>query len=152
MQKSTRTIENRAASFNYFIEDTYEAGIELVGAEVKSIRAGNMSLADSFIKISGGEVFLHNANISTYDKTSQFVPDPRRTRKLLLHKSEINKLERKVKIVGYTLVPLKVYFTRGLAKISIGLCKGKKLYNKKESIKERDIAREAHRDIKQSRA
>ena len=141
-------IENRSAHFNYFIEDSLEAGIELVGCEVKSIRSGNMSLTDSFIKITNSEVFLHNANIATYDKTSQFVPDPKRTRKLLLHKSQIQKLDRKIKISGYTLVPLKVYFVKGLAKISIGLGKGKKLYNKKQTIKERDALRQAQRDIK----
>ena len=141
-------IENRSARFNYFIEDSLEAGIELIGCEVKSIRSGNMSLADSFIKITNGEVFLHNANIATYDKTSQFVPDPKRTRKLLLHKSQIQKLERKTKIGGYALVPLKVYFVKGLAKLSVGLGKGKKLYNKKQTIKERDALRQAQRDIK----
>ena len=141
-------IENRSAHFNYFIEDTYEAGIELVGCEVKSVRAGNMSLADSFIKITNGEVFLHNANIATYSKTSQFVPDTKRTRKLLLHKAQIEKLERKTKTSGYALVPLKVYFVRGLAKLSIGLGKGKKLYNKKQTIKDRDALRQAERDLK----
>ncbi len=141
-------IENRSAHFNYFIEDSLEAGIELIGCEVKSIRSGNMSLADSFIKITNGEVFLHNANIATYDKTSQFAPDPKRTRKLLLHKSQIQKLERKTKIGGYALVPLKVYFVKGLAKLSVGLGKGKKLYNKKQTIKERDALRQAQRDIK----
>lgn len=141
-------IENRSAHFNYFIEDTYEAGIELVGCEVKSVRAGNMSLADSFIKITNGEVFLHNANIATYSKTSQFVPDIKRTRKLLLHKAQIEKLERKTKTSGYALVPLKVYFVRGLAKLSIGLGKGKKLYNKKQTIKDRDALRQAERDLK----
>ena len=144
-------IENRSAHFNYFIEDSLEAGIELVGCEVKSIRTGNMSLLDSFIKITNGEIFLHNANIATYDKTSQFVPDPKRTRKLLLHKSQIEKLERKTKVSGYALVPLKVYFVKGLAKISIGLGKGKKLYNKKQTIKERDAMRQAQRDIKLSK-
>lgn len=144
-------IENRSAHFNYFIEDSLEAGIELVGCEVKSIRGGNMSLADSFIKITNGEVFLHNANIATYDKTSQFVPPARRTRKLLLHKSQIQKLERKTKVGGYALVPLKVYFVRGLAKLSIGIGKGKKLFNKKQTIKERDAMRQAQRDIKLSK-
>lgn len=141
-------IENRAAKFNYFIEDTIEAGIALEGCEVKSIRAGAMTLADSFIKITDGEVFLHNANISVYDKASAFTPDPKRARKLLFHKKEIEKLSRKIKINGYTLVPLKVYFVRGKAKLSVGVCKGKKLYNKKETIRERDIARLAQRDIK----
>lgn len=144
-------IENRSAHFNYTIEDSLEAGLVLVGCEVKSIRSGNMSLADSFIKISNGEVFLHNANIATYDKTSQFVPDPKRARKLLLHKSQIEKLERKTKIGGYALVPLKVYFSKGYAKILIGVGKGKKLYNKKQSIKERDTLRLAQRDLKSAK-
>lgn len=141
-------IENRNAKFNYFIESSIEAGIELVGSEVKSIRDGKMTLADSFIKITDGQVFLHNANISTYDKTSQFIPDPKRTRKLLLHKKEIDKLSKKVQTAGYTLVPLKVYFTRGLAKVSVGVCKGKKLFDKRQTIKERDITRQANRDLK----
>ena len=143
-------IENRSAHYNYFIEDKLEAGLELVGCEVKSIRSGNMNLTDSFVKITNGEVYLHNANISTYDKASTFTPDPKRTRKLLLHKAQIDKLERKTKIAGYTLVPLKVYFSHGLAKLEIGLGKGKKLYNKKQSIKERDNLRQAERDLKSS--
>lgn len=147
----TMAIENRSAHFNYLIEDKFEAGLALVGCEVKSIRSGNMSLADSFVKITNGEIFLHNANIATYDKTSQFVPDTRRTRKLLMHKSQIQKLERKVKVSGYALVPLKVYFVKGLAKIEIGLGKGKKLYNKKQSIKERDNLRQAQRDLKSAK-
>ena len=142
------SIENRNAHYNYFIEDTFEAGICLVGCEVKSVRSGNMSLLDSFVKISNGEIFLHNANIATYDKTSQFVPDTKRARKLLMHKREIEKLERKVKISGYTLVPLKVYFKKGLAKLLVGLGKGKKLFDKKRTIKERDQMRQAQRDIK----
>ena len=141
-------IENRSAHYNYFIEDKLEAGLELVGCEVKSIRLGNMNLTDSFVKITNGEVYLHNANISTYDKASTFTPDTKRTRKLLLHKAQIDKLERKTKIAGYTLVPLKVYFSHGLAKLELGLGKGKKLYNKKQTIKERDNLRQAERDLK----
>lgn len=141
-------IENRSAHYNYFIEDKLEAGLELVGCEVKSIRSGNMNLTDSFVKITNGEVYLHNANISTYDKASTFTPDTKRTRKLLLHKAQIDKLERKTKIAGYTLVPLKVYFSHGLAKLELGLGKGKKLYNKKQTIKERDNLRQAERDLK----
>lgn len=140
-------IENRNARHDYFIEDTYQAGIELVGSEVKSIRAGNMNIKDSFVKITNGEVFLVNANISTYDKASTFAPDPKRTRKLLLHKSQIEKLERATKVKGYALVALKVYFAGGRAKIDIALAKGKKLYDKKESLKERDNLRQAQRDI-----
>lgn len=139
-------IENRNAYHEYFIEDTYQAGIELVGSEVKSIRAGNMNIKDSFVKISNGEVFLVNANISTYDKASTFAPDPKRTRKLLLHKSQIEKLERGTKVKGYALVALKVYFVKGLAKIDIALAKGKKLYDKKETLKIKDSLRQAERE------
>ena len=148
MHRLTTMIENREAKFNYFIEDTIEAGLVLVGSEVKSIRQGNMSLKDCFIKISNGEVFLYNSHIATYDKTSAFVPDQRRTRKLLLHKSQIEKLEKRTSVQGYSLVPLKVYFSRGKAKLLVGIGKGKKLYDKRASIKERDNLRQAKRDIK----
>jgi SsrA-binding protein len=141
-------IENKKAKFNFFIEDTFQCGIELVGCEVKSVRNGNVNIADSFIKIADGEVFLVNANISTYDKTSQFAPDPKRTRKLLLHKNEIEKLIKKTQIKGYALFPLKVYFVRGLVKVDIGVGRGKKLFNKKDDIKIRDNLRQAERDIK----
>ena len=119
-------IENREARFNYTIEDTIESGIVLVGCEVKSIRLGKMSLKDSFVRITNGEVFLVNSNIATYEKTSSFVPDTRRTRKLLLHKSQIAKLEKRTSEKGYALVPLKVYFVRGNAKLLLGIGKGKK--------------------------
>ena len=141
-------IENREARFNYSIEDTIESGIVLVGSEVKSIRLGKMSLKDSFVRIANGEVFLVNSNIATYEKTSTFVPDTRRTRKLLLHKAQIAKLEKRTSEKGYALVPLKVYFVRGNAKLLLGIGKGKKLYDKKESIKNRDIDRQLKRDLK----
>ena len=141
-------IENREARFNYSIEDTIESGIVLVGSEVKSIRLGKMSLKDSFVRIANGEVFLVNSNIATYEKTSTFVPDTRRTRKLLLHKAQIAKLEKRTSEKGYALVPLKVYFVRGNAKLLLGIVKGKKLYDKKESIKNRDIDRQLKRDLK----
>lgn len=141
-------IENREAKFNYFIEDTIEAGLVLVGSEVKSIRQGNMNLKDSFVKITNGEVFLHNCFIATYDKASQFLPEERRTRKLLLHKAQIAKLDRKIGEKGYALVPLKVYFENGKAKLLVGIGKGKKLYDKRQTIKERDTKRQTDRDLK----
>ena len=141
-------IENREARFNYILEDTIESGIVLVGCEVKSIRLGKMSLKDSFVRITNGEVFLVNSNIATYEKTSAFVPDTRRTRKLLLHKAQIAKLEKRISEKGYALVPLKVYFVKGNAKLLLGIGKGKKLYDKKETIKNRDINRQLKRDLK----
>lgn len=141
-------IENREARFNYFVEDTIESGIVLVGSEVKSIRLGKMSLKDSFVRISAGEVFLVNSFIATYDKTGAFAPDQRRTRKLLLHKAQIEKLEKRISEKGYALVPLKVYFVRGNAKLLLGVGKGKKLVDKKQTIKERDNLRLARREIK----
>ena len=141
-------IENREARFHYSIEDTIESGIVLVGSEVKSIRLGKMSLKDSFVRIINGEVFLVNSHIATYEKTSSFVPDTKRTRKLLLHKTQIAKLEKRTSEKGYALVPLKVYFVKGNAKLLIGIGKGKKLYDKKQSIKERDNMRLAQRDLK----
>ena len=141
-------IENREARFNYILEDTIESGIVLVGCEVKSIRLGKMSLKDSFVRITNGEVFLVNSNIATYEKTSAFVPDTRRTRKLLLHKAQIAKLEKRTSEKGYALVPLKVYFVRGNAKLLLGIGKGKKLYDKKETIRNRDINRQLRRDLK----
>ena len=145
---SIMVIENREARFNYFIEDTIEAGIVLEGCEVKSIRQGKTSLKDTFVKISNGEVFLYNCHIATYDKTSQFVPDTRRTRKLLLHKSQIDKLDKRTSVQGYALVPLKIYFVKGYAKVLVGVGKGKKLYDKRQTIKERDNKREIARLVK----
>lgn len=140
--------ENREAKHNYFLENTYEAGIELVGCEVKSLRDGKANLKDSYAVIRSGEVFLLNCFISTFDKTGAFIPDTRRTRKLLLHKAEILKLERKIKEQGYTLVPTKMYFDGDKAKVEIALAKGKKLYNKKDDKKKSDLKRYAERQIK----
>ena len=140
--------DNRKATFDYFIEDKYEAGIVLVGSEVKSLRAGKANLKDSYVTIKNGEVFLLNAHISTYEKSSFEKVDERRTRKLLLNKTEINKLSKKLFIKGYTIVPLKMYFKDNLAKVQIAIAKGKELYNKKESLKEKDIKRESDRELK----
>ena len=139
---------NRKAFFEYFIEEKLECGIVLVGSEVKSLRLNHLSLADSYAVIRNNEVFLINANIPTYEKTAVFKLDERRTRKLLLKREEIDRLERKVKEKNYTLIPLKAYFKDGLVKIELGLAKGKHLYDKKESIKQKDLLKETQRAIK----
>lgn len=139
---------NRKAFFEYFIDDEYECGIVLVGSEVKSIRLGHLSLNDSYAIIRNGEVFLINAHIPTYEKSSAFKADERRNRKLLLKKSEILKLERLVKEKNCTLVPLKAYFNKSNVKILLGVARGKHLYDKKETIKQKDLKKEADRAIK----
>lgn len=135
-------ILNREAKFNYFIEDEIECGIVLLGTEIKSIRDGKANLKDSYAIIRNNEVFLINMHINEYKDGNLFNHDPRRTRKLLLHRSEINKLKKGVEQEGRTLVPLKLYFIKNNAKILLGLCKGKKNYDKRETIKERDRNRE----------
>ena len=140
--------ENREAKHNYFLEQAYEAGIVLVGSEVKSIRAGKANLKDSYVLIRNGEVFLLNCFISNFDKTGMFKPDERRTRKLLLNRAEILKLERKTKEQGYTIVPTKMYLVGDKVKVEIALAKGKKLYNKKEDKMKADLKRYAERQIK----
>ena len=141
--------ENREAKFEYFIEDSYEAGIQLDGGEVKSIRAGNVNLKDAFCSIHNAELLIKGMHVAVYDKAGAYnVKDSRRERRLLLHKSEINRLIGKVKEKGYTLVPLKLYFKGSLIKMEVGLCKGKHTYDKKQSLKERDIKRSLERDIK----
>jgi SsrA-binding protein len=142
--------ENRQAKFEYFIEDTYISGIVLEGSEVKSIRAGSINLKDSFCSIYKGEMFLRNAHIAVYDKSGAFnTQDSKRDRKLLLRKAEINKILGKVNEKGLTLVPLLVFFEGSLIKVKIGLCKGKHTYDKKQTIKERDINNYYKRQIKE---
>ncbi len=144
--------QNRKARFDYFIEETYEAGIVLVGCEVKSLRMGRANLVDSYARIMRGEIYLVNTHIAPYawaDATSK--PDPYRTRKLLLHKKEIEKLIGKTKEKGYTLIPTKIYFKDGKAKVSIGLCRGKKQYDKRESLKKKTIEREMKQTMKNKR-
>ena len=136
-------IINREAKFNYFIEDEIECGIVLSGTEIKSIRDGKANLKDSYAIVKNSEVYLLNMYIGEYKEGNLFNHDPRRTRKLLLHKSEIKKLEKGISLEGMTLVPLKLYFVKNKAKISLGLCKGKKTFDKRETIKERDLNREA---------
>lgn len=136
-------ILNKEAKFNYFIEDEIECGIVLLGTEIKSIRDGKANLKDSYAIIRNSEVQLLNMYIGEYKEGNLFNHDPRRTRKLLLHKNEINKLEKAIEQEGKTLVPLKLYFVKNKAKILLGLCKGKKTFDKRETIKERDLNREA---------
>lgn len=138
-------IVNRKAKFEYFIEETYEAGIELKGTEIKSIRKSAVDLRDSYAIIRKNEVYLLNAFIGKYEEGNIFNHDERRTRKLLLHKNEIKKLYNGVTRNGYALIPLDIHFKNGKAKVTIGLCKGKKLYDKRETIKERDLQRQAKR-------
>ena len=140
--------QNKKAYHDYFIEDTYQAGISLAGTEVKSLRAGKCSLKESFIRIENGEAFIYNMHISPYEQGNIFNKEPLRTRRLLLHKSEINKLASQVAQAGYTVMPLKVYFHHGLVKVDIGLAKGKKLYDKRDTIAKNDQRREAEKEFK----
>lgn len=141
-------IINRRARYDYFIDDTYECGIVLKGTEIKSIRNGSANIKDSYAIIRNSEVFLINMFIDHYKEGNIFNHDETRSRKLLLHKNEIKKLDNKLKLEGFTLIPLKVYFVRGKAKVELGLCRGKKNYDKRESIKERDLKREVARTNK----
>ena len=141
-------IKNKKANFDYFIEEEIECGIVLKGTEIKSIRKGEANLKDSYAIIRKGEVFLLNMYISKYDDASVFNHDERRTRKLLLNKREILKLRDKVEISGYTLVPIKLYFKGNKAKILLGLGKGKKNYDKRESIKAKDIKKDIEKSLK----
>ena len=141
-------IVNRQASHNYFITDTIETGIVLTGTEIKSIRNGKCNIKDSYAIIKNNEVYLLNTHISPYEQGNIFNHEETRTRKLLLHKKEILKLNNKVTLEGYTLIPLKIYFKNGLAKVALGVCKGKHTYDKKESLKEKDIARELAKENK----
>ena len=135
-------VKNRKAYFDYFVLKEIECGIVLTGTEIKSIRKGSVNLKDTYARIKNNEVYVINMFISPYDKGNQFNHDERRQRKLLLHKKEIIKLSQEIKEQGLTLVPLKLYFKDNHAKLLIGLCKGKKLYDKRETIKKRDIERD----------
>ena len=141
-------IKNRKATYDYFIEEELETGIVLKGTEIKSIRNGQANIKDCYAIIKNGEVFLLNMFISKYENGSIFNHDERRTRKLLLHKKEILKLRDKVEISGYTLIPIKLYFKKNKAKILLGVAKGKKNYDKRESIKEKDIKRDIEKALK----
>lgn len=140
--------QNRKAFHDYFIEDTLEAGIALSGTEVKSLREGKANLKDSYVLVKGGEVFLLNCHISPYSHGNIMNHDPVRTRKLLLHRKEIDRMSGKAAAKGYTLIPLKIYFKASFAKVEIGLAKGKRLFEKRDSIKEREAKREIEKAIK----
>ena len=143
--------QNRKASFNYFFEDTLEAGIELLGSEVKSLRSGKGSIADSYALDSEGEIYLHNTYIPEYKQSSYNNHDPRRLRKLLLKKKEINKLIGKINRDGFSVVPTRVYFnSKGIAKVNIAVGKGKKLHDKRQTKKQRDWNREKSRVFRRS--
>ena len=147
MKKDERKFiaQNRKARHDYTVEDTVEAGIALIGTEVKSLRLGRASLADSYAEVTGGEVILQHAHIDQYDPASKFNHDPMRPRRLLLHKREIRKLATKVAERGYTLVPLSLYFKEGKVKVELALARGRKTYDKREALREKDIRRDMER-------
>ncbi|WP_243387815.1 SsrA-binding protein SmpB [Bacillus kexueae] len=141
--------QNKKANHDYFIEETYEAGLVLQGTEIKSIRLGRVNLKDAFARIEKGEVFLHNMHISPYEQGNRYNHEPLRTRKLLLNRKEINKLIGATKEEGYSLVPIKLYLKNGFAKVLIGLGKGKKKYDKREDLKKKEAKREIERAFSQ---
>ena len=147
-ENSKLIANNKKAYHDYFILDTYEAGIALHGTEVKSLRMGKCSIKESFIRVENGEVYIYGMHISPYEKGNIFNKDPLRVRKLLLHKPEIGRLLGKTKEKGVAIVPLKVYFKGSLVKVEVGLAKGKKLYDKRQDIARKDQQREAQRDFK----
>lgn len=139
---------NKKAYHDYFIDEKYEAGIALAGTEVKSLRMGKCSIKEAFVRIENGEMLIYGMHVSPYEKGNLFNKDPLRVRKLLLHRSEINKLTGRIKEKGYTIVPLQVYFRGSLAKVEVGLARGKKLYDKRQDIAKKDMRREAEREYK----
>lgn len=149
-EKNTNKLiaNNKKAYYDYFIDEKYEAGLVLHGTEVKSLRQGKCSVKEAYIQIINGEVFVINMNITPYEKGNIFNTDPLRPKKLLLHQSEINKLAAQTAQKGYTIVPLQVYLSRGRVKMEIGLARGKKLYDKRDSIAKKDQQREALKDFK----
>ena len=148
-QSSQRMIANNKKAFHdYFVDETYEAGICLHGTEVKSLRLGQCSIKESWIRIQDGEMWIYGMHINPYEKGNLFNKDPLRVKKLLLHKAEINKLIGKTKEKGYTLVPLEVYFNHGKVKVKVGLCRGKKLYDKREDLAKKDQLRQAEKEFK----
>lgn len=150
VEGSKKIAENKKARFNYFVEDSIECGVALEGTEVKSVKNGNISFSDSFAEIINDEIWLKNFHISEYAFSSVFNHNPARAKKLLLHREQIKRLVRKTDEKGYTLIPLDVYLKNGRVKISLGVCKGKKLFDKRETIKSRDIERDIARDFKKS--
>jgi len=140
--------QNKKAFHDYFIEETYQAGIELVGTEVKSLRAGKCNLKESYIKVEGGEAFIDGMHISPYEYGNIFNKDPLRRRRLLLHKSEINKMRGAVTAQGFTIVPLRIYFHKSLVKLDIAIAKGKKIYDKRDDLAKKDQRREAEKEFR----
>lgn len=140
-------IKNKKAYFNYFVEDNIEAGIVLTGTEIKSVRSGEVNIKDSYIRIKEDEVYIVNMYIAKYENGNIFNHDEYRERKLLLHKKEIKKIKKRISEDSYTLIPLSVYLKNSKAKVSVGICKGKKLYDKREAIKEKDIKRASYLKI-----
>ena len=152
MSEKTKTIaQNKKARHDYFVEESYEAGIELCGTEVKSIRQGRVNLKDSWCSVDKGELFVNGMHISPFDQGNIFNRDPMRVRKLLMHKKEINRLYGIVKQTGYSLIPLSLYFKGSRVKMQIGLCKGKKLYDKREDMAKRAAKRDMERAVKEQR-
>lgn len=149
MNKDSRktVVTNRKAWHEYTIEETYEAGIVLVGVEVKSIRAGNVNLSDSFCRIENGELWVQSMYIAPYEFANRWVSDTRRPRKLLMHRAEIERIRSKYDQRGYAIIPLKIYFERGYAKMEIGIGRGKKLYDKRETLAQRDIERNLRQEM-----
>ncbi len=148
-EESPKLVANNKRVFHdYFVEERIEAGLVLHGTEVKSLRMGKCSIKEAYVKIDGGEAFVWGMHIAPYEKGNLFNRDPLRTRKLLLHKAQIRKLAGQVKEKGYTLMPIQVYFKNGRAKLEIGLCRGKKLYDKRQDTAKRDLRRETQRDFK----
>ncbi len=150
MEEAQHTVAaNRRARYEYHLEETYEAGLALTGTEVKALRAGRASLQEAFARVEGGEVWLYHMHIPPYGAGNIFNHDPLRRRKLLLHRAEIRRLFAKVQQKGYTLIPLRLYFRRGVAKIELGVARGKKQYDKREAIARRDAARQIAKAVKQ---
>ncbi len=140
--------KNRRARHDYHVVDSVEAGVVLRGTEVKSVRLGKVQLVDGFAKVDGGEIFLYGVHINPYEQGNRFNVDPRRTRKLLLHKSEIRRLDRQVREKGMTLIPLSVYLKRGRVKLEVGICRGKRMHDKRRAIAERDANRDMERALR----
>jgi len=149
MADDVRTVAtNRKAFHDYFVQETFEAGIALTGTEIKSVRAGALNLRDAYAQVRGGELWLENVHISPYEQGNRFNVDPYRTRKLLMHRKEINRLMGRAQEKGLTIVPLRVYLKKNRAKVEIALVKGKRQYDKRETISQRDAAREIERALK----
>ena len=151
MAESRKIIaENRKARFDYFVEESYECGIELLGTEVKSVKNGSISFPDAFAEIINGEIFVKNFHITEYSYSSIFNHNPDPPKKLLLHREEIKRITRKVEAKGYTLIPLDFYLKNGRVKVTLGVCRGKKQFDKRASIKERDVNRDMQREVRRN--